>query len=91
MAPNVPQQGQSEISPLLPKPDRDSNEINTQNGLSYEVAQSGSPDGGDLERQITNGDSSKHQGMPEVKERMKFIFPAIAIGVGNSCLLCFPQ
>ncbi|KAF9699135.1 hypothetical protein EKO04_003233 [Ascochyta lentis] len=37
--------------------------------------------GGDLERQPSNGDSFKHQGLPEVRKRMKYIFPAIAIGV----------
>lgn len=40
----------------------------------------------DLERQVSNGDASKHQGMPEVKKRMKFIFPAIAIGVSYASL-----
>ncbi|KAJ4358887.1 hypothetical protein N0V95_002667 [Ascochyta clinopodiicola] len=35
----------------------------------------------DLERQPSNGDSFKHQGLPEVRKRMKYIFPAIAIGV----------
>ncbi|KAH7406206.1 major facilitator superfamily domain-containing protein [Phaeosphaeria sp. MPI-PUGE-AT-0046c] len=38
-------------------------------------------DGGDIERQISNGDSIKHLGLPEVRKRMKYIFPAIAIGV----------
>ncbi|CAI6335953.1 unnamed protein product [Periconia digitata] len=40
-------------------------------------------DGGDIERQISNDsrNSIKFQGMPEVKKRMKYIFPAIAIGV----------
>lgn len=43
----------------------------------------GDDDGGDIERQITNGDSHKHQGSPEMRKRMKYIFPAIAIGVGQ--------
>ena len=43
-------------------------------------------DGGDIERRASNGDTSKHQGMPEVKKRMKYIFPAIAIGVRPSPL-----
>jgi hypothetical protein len=38
-------------------------------------------DGGSVERRASNGDTSKHQGMPEVKKRMKYIFPAVAIGV----------
>ncbi|KAL5113900.1 hypothetical protein ACEQ8H_008221 [Pleosporales sp. CAS-2024a] len=40
------------------------------------------PDGEeDMERQISNGDVSKHQGLPDVRKRLKYIFPAIAIGV----------
>ncbi|KAF2752063.1 MFS general substrate transporter [Sporormia fimetaria CBS 119925] len=36
----------------------------------------------DVERQARRqSDASKHQGMPEVKKKMKYIFPAIAIGV----------
>ncbi|KAF2691722.1 MFS general substrate transporter [Lentithecium fluviatile CBS 122367] len=38
-------------------------------------------DGGDIERQDSNEEPSKHQGMPEVKKRMKYIFPAVCIGV----------
>lgn len=38
-------------------------------------------DGGDTEQQLSNSDTSKHQGLPEVRARMKYIFPAIAIGV----------
>jgi hypothetical protein len=38
-------------------------------------------DGGSIEGQSSNGDVPKHQGMPEVKRRMKYIFPAIAVGV----------
>lgn len=40
-------------------------------------------DEGDLERQPSNGETFKHQGLPEVKKRMKYIFPAIAIGVSK--------
>lgn len=34
-----------------------------------------------LESQDGTDDRSKHQGLPEVKKRMKYIFPAVAIGV----------
>ncbi|KAF2032176.1 MFS general substrate transporter [Setomelanomma holmii] len=50
-------------------------------GALLGLAWYGVQDGGDIERQTSNGDSSKHQGLPEVKKRMKYIFPAIAIGV----------
>ncbi|KAF1974368.1 MFS general substrate transporter [Bimuria novae-zelandiae CBS 107.79] len=77
----------NETSPLLPKPalqptfphpiaeDRD-----VAPGASYDGGAK-NVDGDQLERQISNGDASKHQGMPEVRKRMKYIFPAICIGV----------
>lgn len=39
---------------------------------------------GDLERQISNvseGGLNKYKGLPEVKKRMKYILPAVAVGV----------
>ncbi|KAF2796070.1 MFS general substrate transporter [Melanomma pulvis-pyrius CBS 109.77] len=81
----------NETSPLLPpKPDR---HVDPSNGIAPGGAeiyderdessdeQEGDEDGGDVERQVSNGDTVKHQGMPDVKEKMKYIFPAIAIGV----------
>jgi hypothetical protein len=41
----------------------------------------GKPGDDDLESQDGTDDRSKHQGLPEVKKRMKYIFPAVAIGV----------
>ena len=38
-------------------------------------------DGGDLERQTSNGEIFKNEGDLEVRKRMRYIFPAIAIGV----------
>ncbi|EUC34710.1 hypothetical protein COCCADRAFT_3916 [Bipolaris zeicola 26-R-13] len=35
----------------------------------------------DIEQQASHGDSFKHQGLREVRKRMKYIFPALAIGV----------
>jgi hypothetical protein len=74
----------SETSPLLPKP-------NDNAQAAVPVTDVASPDaaplvedqqdGGDVERQTSNGDSVKHQGLPEVKKKLKYIFPAIAIGV----------
>ena len=80
----------TETSPLLPKPhqEQSAHPIDPSNGLVPEGAdpyedrdEAPEEDGGDIERQVSNGDGSKHQGLPEVKRRMKYIFPAIAIGV----------
>ncbi|KAF1951731.1 MFS general substrate transporter [Byssothecium circinans] len=54
------------------------NERNAEEDHEGSVADS---DGGDLERQTSNGDASKFQGLPEVKKQLIYIFPAIAIGV----------
>jgi hypothetical protein len=85
--------GPTETSPLIPKPDQD-HYVDPSAGIAPGGAQtydergesSGEnpeerEDGGDIERQISNGDTVKHQGMPDVQEKMKYIFPAIAIGV----------
>lgn len=89
----------SETSPLLPKNLTDAHSrhpIDPSGALSPEGAdpyEDGSSiseselgdgeDGGDIERQASNGDGdmAKHQGLPEVRARMKYIFPAIAVGV----------
>jgi len=86
MAPNIART--TETSPLLPKPaSNDTTQIDSSNDVAPEAADfhtNEEQDGGDIERQISNGDSSKHQGLPEVKKRMKYIFPAIAIGVSRT-------
>jgi hypothetical protein len=69
----------SETSPLLPKPTGDAPTIDVETGIAPEGVHA--EDGGDLERQVSHGDAFKHQGLPEVRKRMKYIFPAIAIGV----------
>ncbi|KAF1842374.1 uncharacterized protein K460DRAFT_409788 [Cucurbitaria berberidis CBS 394.84] len=74
----------TETSPLLPKPVENAHLIDTSIGVAPGAAgtqDDNENDGGDIERQVSHGDSSKHQGLPEVKKRMKYIFPAIAIGV----------
>ena len=68
---------QSETSPLLPKPHDTAHTIDAGVGIAPEGANAG--EGGDVERQS----SFKHQGLPEVRKRMKYIFPAIAIGVSK--------
>ncbi|KAK7180133.1 hypothetical protein DPSP01_012283 [Paraphaeosphaeria sporulosa] len=76
-----------ETSPLLPKPALQPvspHPIDADRNIApeevYQDAVAGAT-GGDIERQISNGDASKHQGMPDVRKRMKYIFPAICIGV----------
>ncbi|KAF2196292.1 MFS general substrate transporter [Delitschia confertaspora ATCC 74209] len=92
MSTSNPQRGLSETSPLLSKPSVLSRHpIDPSSSISPEGADpyvdndssssSAAEDGGDIERQVSNGDISKHQGLPEVKARMKYIFPAIAVGV----------
>jgi hypothetical protein len=73
-----------ETSPLLPRPDAITEPVKASNGIAPRAGSArieAEQDGGDIERQTSNGDSSKHQGLPEVRKRMKYIFPAIAIGV----------
>ncbi|CAO2657480.1 Nn.00g036060.m01.CDS01 [Neocucurbitaria sp. VM-36] len=85
MTPQIPehQHQPTETSPLLPKPTDDAPSIDPSNGITPEGAgpHVEENDGGDIERQVSHGDSFKHQGLPEVKKQMKYIFPAIAIGI----------
>jgi hypothetical protein len=69
-SPNALNGQHTETSPLLVNADEDAPIANEDND-----------DGGDLERQTSN--DVKFQGLPEVKKRMKYIFPAIAIGVST--------
>ncbi|KAF2140878.1 uncharacterized protein K452DRAFT_327201 [Aplosporella prunicola CBS 121167] len=48
----------------------------------YATEDAATEDGGDLERQLSNIDRMKqYQGLPDVKARMKYIMPAIAVGI----------
>jgi hypothetical protein len=69
--PSCSRQEPTETSPLLQPQDPEP----LPNTITDEA------DGGELERQPSNGDSFKHQGLPDIKKRLKYIFPAIAIGV----------
>ena len=81
--------GPTEASPLLSAPDNHSDHIAATSylgtGIVPEEDVANTEDveeGADLERQISNGDTTaKTQGLPEVRRRMKYIFPAIAVGV----------
>lgn len=94
MAPNSTRPEPTETTSLLGKPDQNGQLIDPGCGVApagpepYEDTDVEDDDGeNDLERQTTNGSTFKHQGLPEVRKRMKYIFPAIAIGVGIHHLL----
>jgi hypothetical protein len=73
MAPNIAQPRQTETSPLLPKLHDNAEPIDPGSGIAPAATNTGDheQDGGDVERQISSGDTSKHQGLPEVRKRMK--------------------
>jgi len=84
MTPNLPPDEHvpaHETTPLLPNPTNDAQTTVVETGIAPEGLHA--EDGGDIERQVSHGDAFKHQGLPEVRKRMKYIFPAIAIGVRN--------
>ena len=87
MAPNISQPEPTETSPLLGKPDQDEQALGSGAGILpagpelHDADEDGAEP--DLERQPSNGENFKHQGLPEVKKRMKYIFPAIAIGASR--------
>ena len=76
-----------ETSPLLNKSsDKDQYQSNRGIEPSVRLAPEGpvsdQQDGGPLERQSTNEDRQRqYEGIPEVKKRMKYMFPALSIGV----------
>lgn len=85
----------SETSPLLPKPDhiRDSSRhpIDASGGL---VPEGADPYKDDEETENEDGDvegqeihMNQHEGLPEVKKQMKYLMPALGIGVGTSLLM----
>lgn len=83
MAPNSTRPEPEETSPLLGKPTVDPSAGVAPAGADVydETDVEDSENEPDLERQPSNGETFKHQGLPEVRKRMKYIFPAIAIGV----------
>ena len=86
----------TETSPLLPKPDHLSEippyPVDLSAGLvpkgagPYENEQHNdeAEDGGVVERQVSNsGRLKQYEGLPEVRKNMKYIIPAVAIGVSG--------
>lgn len=89
MAPNITHPP-TETSPLIAPTENHIRTASSQNGIATEPADprvENEGDGGDIERQVSNGDTMKHVGLPEVKKRMKYIFPALAIGVSIQTIL----
>jgi hypothetical protein len=88
MAPDSARPEATETSPLLGKPNDQT--VDPGDGLASvepepydETDVEDNENEPDLERQPSNGETFKHQGLPEVRKRMKYIFPAIAIGVSS--------
>jgi hypothetical protein len=73
----------TETTPLLPEPQSTQTSVESADGLAPDGAiADGCTDGADVERQTDGEDTQKqYEGMPEVKKNMKYIFPALAIGV----------
>lgn len=87
----------TETSPLIPKSGKSAVEQLIEPGIGVEanaVAVDGNAcdpsfrandvtaDGEEIERQASNeGRQKQYEGMPEVRKRMKYILPALAIGV----------
>lgn len=88
MAPDNTRPEPTETSPLLGKPNRivDPGEAiaPSEPEVYDDTDVEEDADAEDLERQPSNGSAFKQQGLPEVRKRMKYIFPAIAIGVSGS-------
>ncbi|KAH6620485.1 major facilitator superfamily domain-containing protein [Boeremia exigua] len=88
MAPSSTRPEPTETSPLLEEPSQPSQLKDPGSGIAPagseyhdETDDEDNDNERDLERQPSNGDHFKQQGLPEVKKRLKYIFPAIAIGV----------
>ena len=80
---------QDETSPLLPKNAANPADAPNESPPTAEMANGDttshvkSADGG--ESQASGKDrAAQYEGMPEVKAKLKYILPAIGIGVGNS-------
>jgi hypothetical protein len=79
----TPKSRRGETSPLLPKPaNNNAQPLDLNNVVVPEIAVA-PPQNGDVEHQPVNDDSTEHKGLPEVRKRMKYIFPALAIGVST--------
>lgn len=86
----------TETSPLLPKPNHLSEILPHPVDLSAGLVPEGADpyeneqhngeaeDGGVVERQVSNnGRLKQYEGLPEIRKKMKYIIPAVAIGVSG--------
>jgi len=78
----------SETSPLLPKDSstaRNVTPIDPGEGIAPDAGQASEEavqDGSEIERQTSaEGRQKQYEGMPEIRKQMKYIMPALAIGV----------
>ena len=71
----------SETSPLLSNHETQVGDANGHTGVNGKPTEE-QQDGADLERQTSlEGRQQQYEGMPEVKKRMKYILPALGIGI----------
>lgn len=81
----------TETSPLLQPRTRDGLQVLPPQPVLDGEEEHNEDGEGDLERQDSNvseGGLNKYKGLPEVKKRMKYILPAVAVGVS---LIGFPR
>ena len=77
----------TETSPLLGRASSHERSSATETtepaaGIATEGVVSDQPDGAVVERQTTDEDRKRqYEGIPEVRQRMKYMFPALSIGV----------
>jgi hypothetical protein len=70
----------TETSPLLKPPRSDHHSSGSDAQANYEAANGPVVDNGDEE--VQQQDDRNYEGLPEVQARLKYIIPAVAIGVG---------
>ncbi len=71
---------QDERSPLLGRPLNTPDHLENRNGL----VGGDSNERDDEERQGDGGREAQYEGLPEVKKKLKFIVPAVAIGASHA-------
>ena len=82
MKPIQAQESTTEVTPLLSDSYHQSDVTN--DGPETDGARTDldtGADNADLEQHLTNGSQKKHEGLPEVQKRLKFIIPALAMGI----------
>lgn len=78
----------TETSPLLSKSAADAKNIledpngNVTTTTANDETEEGAVHGAEVERQVSrDGRSKQYEGLPDIRKRLKYMFPALAIGV----------